>query len=69
MGLEEKIPDGIILATAEKVVNWARKRSTWPFGFGLACCAIEMMSSPSAPSMIFPVLAWKLCAPRHGRRI
>jgi NADH-quinone oxidoreductase subunit B len=45
MGLEERIPDGIILATAEKVVNWARKRSTWPFGFGLACCAIEMMST------------------------
>ena len=45
MGLEERIPDGIILATAEKVVNWARTKSTWPFGFGLACCAIEMMSS------------------------
>ena len=48
MGLEEKIPDGIILATAEKVVNWARKRSTWPFGFGLACCAIEMMSAQAS---------------------
>jgi NADH-quinone oxidoreductase subunit B len=29
----------------EKMVNWARKRSMWPLGFGLACCAIEMMSS------------------------
>ncbi len=27
------------------MVNWGRKRSMWPFGFGLACCAIEMMSS------------------------
>jgi NADH-quinone oxidoreductase subunit B len=27
------------------MVNWARKRSTWPLGFGLACCAIEMMST------------------------
>jgi NADH-quinone oxidoreductase subunit B len=45
MGLEEKIPDSIILTSVDKVVNWARKRSTWPLGFGLACCAIEMMSS------------------------
>jgi NADH-quinone oxidoreductase subunit B len=45
MGLEEKIPDGVILSTVERVVGWARKRSMWPFGFGLACCAIEMMST------------------------
>jgi NADH-quinone oxidoreductase subunit B len=45
MGLEEKIPDSIILTTLDKMVNWARKRSTWPLGFGLACCAIEMMST------------------------
>jgi len=45
MGLEEKIPDSIILTSMDKMVNWARKRSMWPFGFGLACCAIEMMST------------------------
>jgi NADH-quinone oxidoreductase subunit B len=45
MGLEEKIPDSIILTTMDKVVNWSRKRSMWPFGFGLACCAIEMIST------------------------
>jgi len=45
VGLEEKIPDGIILTTLDKMVNWGRKRSMWPFGFGLACCAIEMMST------------------------
>ena len=45
MGIEEKIPDSIILSTMDKMVNWARKRSTWPLGFGLACCAIEMMST------------------------
>jgi len=45
MGLEEKIPDGILLTTVDKMVNWARKSSLWPLGFGLACCAIEMMST------------------------
>lgn len=48
MGLEEKIPDSIILTTLDKMVNWARKRSMWPLGFGLACCAIEMISTFAA---------------------
>ncbi len=30
------------------MVNWARKRSMWPFSFGLACCAIEMISTFAA---------------------
>ncbi len=45
MGLEEKIPDSIILTTLDKMVNWSRRRSMWPLGFGLACCAIEMIST------------------------
>jgi NADH-quinone oxidoreductase subunit B len=36
--------EGILFASLDKVVNWARKSSIWPFSFGLACCAIEMMS-------------------------
>lgn len=48
MGLEKYIPDGIILTTVEKAVNWSRKSSLWPLGFGLACCAIEMMSTFAA---------------------
>lgn len=48
MGLEEKIPDSIILTQLDKMVNWARKRSMWPLGFGLACCAIEMISTFAA---------------------
>jgi NADH-quinone oxidoreductase subunit B len=28
----------------EKVRRWAEKSSLWPFTFGLACCAIEMMA-------------------------
>jgi NADH-quinone oxidoreductase subunit B len=36
--------EGIVFTQLDKVVNWARKNSLWPLGFGLACCAIEMMS-------------------------
>jgi len=36
--------EGIILTQLDKAVNWARKSSIWPMSFGLACCAIEMMS-------------------------
>ncbi len=40
--------EGIIFTQLDKVVNWARKSSIWPMGFGLACCAIEMMSMAAA---------------------
>src|SRR5690348_18375986 len=36
--------DGIVFTTPNSAVNWARKNSIWPMAFGLACCAIEMMS-------------------------
>src|SRR5260370_7697392 len=39
---------GIIFTTFDKAVNWARKSSIWPLSFGLACCAIEMMSMSAA---------------------
>ena len=43
MGIEEKLPSGVLLTSVEKVVGWARARSVWPATFGLACCAIELM--------------------------
>jgi len=45
MGLEEKLPSGILLTTVEKVAGYARKSSVWPATFGLACCAIELMQT------------------------
>jgi NADH-quinone oxidoreductase subunit B len=48
MGIEEKLPSGVLLTTVEKLVNWTRKASFWPATFGLACCAIEMMASGGA---------------------
>src|SRR5580658_4235153 len=40
--------EGILFAQLDKVVNWARRSSIWPMSFGLACCAIEMMSMASS---------------------
>ena len=45
---EEDVKRGLLLTTLEKGVNWARKQSMWPVTFGLACCAIEMMSAGAA---------------------
>ena len=48
MGLEEKLPSGFLLTTAEKLAAYMRRNSLWPATFGLACCAIEMMAIGSA---------------------
>jgi NADH-quinone oxidoreductase subunit B len=38
------LSDGVVTTTLGQAINWARKNSIWPMTFGLACCAIEMMS-------------------------
>ena len=45
MGIEEKVPSGFLLSTVEDLVGYMRKGSVWPATFGLACCAIEMMTT------------------------
>jgi NADH-quinone oxidoreductase subunit B len=40
-----EVPEGILLTSMDYAVNWIRKNSLWPMTFGLACCAIEMMST------------------------
>jgi len=35
----------ILVTKAEWLIDWGRKSSLWPLGFGLACCAIEMIST------------------------
>jgi len=42
------LPPNLILTTVNKVVNWSRLSSLWPMTFGLACCAIEMMTAGSS---------------------
>lgn len=48
MGLEERVPEGILTATLDSVINWGRANSTWPLLFGLACCAMEMIATGTA---------------------
>lgn len=49
MGITSKLGNlGIVTTTLEKAVNWGRTGAMWPMLFGLACCAIEMMSSQAS---------------------
>jgi len=38
-----------LLGMVDMVYNWGRRSSLWPLGFGLACCAIEMMAMSCGP--------------------
>ena len=44
----EEIRRNIIITTIDKIYNWGRRSSVWPMGFGLACCAIEMICAAAA---------------------
>jgi NADH-quinone oxidoreductase subunit B len=47
MGLED-LQHNFLTGRLEDLVKWARTYSMWPATFGLACCAIEMMSVGAA---------------------
>jgi NADH-quinone oxidoreductase B subunit len=36
---------GVYVSRLDDLINWARLSSIWPMGFGIACCAIEMMGA------------------------
>ena len=40
---------GVVVSRLEDLLNWARLSSIWPISFGLACCAIEFMSTGATP--------------------
>ena len=46
--LEQYVERSVFATTLEKGLNWARANSIFPATFGLACCAIEMMSMVTA---------------------
>jgi len=48
-GLKSELgKQGVFVTTIEEIYNWGRKNSIWPLGFGLACCAIEMIAASMA---------------------
>ncbi len=47
--LEEYVEKRLLLTKFEDAQNWARKNAMWPLGFGLACCAIEMITTIGSP--------------------
>jgi NADH-quinone oxidoreductase subunit B len=46
--LDEYVEERVLTTTLDKALNWARSNALWPATFGLACCAIEMMSIVTA---------------------
>ena len=49
--LDEYVESRLILTKFEEAQNWARANAPWPLTFGLACCAIEMISVVGSPRM------------------
>jgi NADH-quinone oxidoreductase subunit B len=47
--LQDYVEQRVLLTTLEKAQNWARANAVWPATFGLACCAIEMISVIGSP--------------------
>jgi NADH-quinone oxidoreductase subunit B len=43
--IHNRFADGLIVTSADQLINWSRKNSIWFMQFGLACCAIEMMAT------------------------
>ena len=41
--LADFVNRGLLMTTVGKLASWAQSSAIWPAGFGLACCAIEMM--------------------------
>jgi NADH-quinone oxidoreductase subunit B len=46
--VQQQIDRNVFTTTLEQVKAWSRSNSLWPLGFGLACCAIEMMATGAA---------------------
>jgi NADH-quinone oxidoreductase subunit B len=47
--LDRYVEDRVGLTTLESAQNWARANALFPLTFGLACCAIEMISVVGSP--------------------
>jgi NADH-quinone oxidoreductase subunit B len=46
--IPDEIAENIFITSLDKIYNWSRRNSLWPMGFGLACCAIEMICTAAS---------------------
>jgi NADH-quinone oxidoreductase subunit B len=44
----DELRNNVFITTLDKIYNWGRRNSVWPVTFGLACCAIEMISTAAS---------------------
>ena len=48
----EEVSQNVVITSIAKLIdpvyNWSRRNSLWPLGFGLACCAIEMICTAAS---------------------
>ncbi len=45
MGVETEFGQLFLTSKLDQLINWSRKNSLWPYPFGTACCAIELMAT------------------------
>ncbi len=43
--IPDELKGNVFITTLDRMYNWSRAKSVWPMLFGLACCAIEMIST------------------------
>ncbi len=58
--LYRQVLPGVLQVPADTIIALARKSSLWPLTFGLACCAIEMISAHMSKHDLdrFGILPW-----------
>ena len=58
--LQKSGAPGVVTGTVDHFISMARKSSLWPLQFGLACCAIEMISTYMAHHDLdrFGIVTW-----------
>src|SRR5947209_5457104 len=47
--LDRHVEQSVLTTTLDRALNWARANAPWPLGFGLACCAMEMITALAGP--------------------
>lgn len=48
VGYTSRLEEEPIITRLDAAVDWVRKNSLWPMPMGLACCAIELMSTAAS---------------------